>query len=1318
MNDSSSYSSLESYIGSMSWEDFEKFCLRFLNSNVKISIERNGKAITKQIISANFHGKSGQPDSGVDIIADVERERWAFQCKRHKNWTKSKTEKAIRDAGGYSANHYFLLVGCSVDEKSHELIRNHSNWTIWGIEDIYAHFLNKVSRFKQKEVLGVNNRLFKQLIPYANTSLVGYKDFFNEDSHESFRHIMPLVGRNQLVQELIQSANKNKVTLLVSKGGEGKSRFLYELAKHHDQKPIPQEVLFFNPHAGESTLDEDFNDEIDRLVVIDDAHRSESISDELIHLVRKAKHTRLVLATRPQGVESINHVLSMHQLLDETNKIQIPELNQKDKKELAKYALGNVHSQHAEHLIELSNGSPFLIIKAGSLIAKELLNWGQWHDKQSFRVAVFQCYESEYLKYLQRVDDETCKRYLRLLSLLSPIKLDNDFFQRAGEFLDLKVYEIQQLSKKIQNAGLLSEGIHNVRVIPDLYSDFLTYEVAYDPEIGLPTFIADVNEEFPEAVGAMLRNLSEATWIATSKGTDCSEVISPLFEKILSNFRNSSFGKRVEILKHWANFSVYLPEETLKLAQYAMGLKEAPKPNNEKTFRFLDEPDYQSVCGGITVMVKPVANFYLAPKKTQALNLLWKLGKTFPLGPFDINSGHPWAVIADVIKYELTKPIQHIMEALDWVDSWVQRPNARSEIQTGKNVLNILLHPCFERFVKCNEWDGHTFGWWEQPIDINKTQMIRDRALDIVEWVIQNLDWKAALESLDILSHAIHRCAPIEINHLMKKEINEYVAGWRPERIKALKLINSLLKKYPCHIEVKYSVRKTLLMDLAYEEDSEFAKEVKKVLGKLNEDFELRLTTIVNSRGGLELDRKTREELKREDWLEQGRQKWADYIEKVAREIIEKYRDPSDAAQLLTKNAKTGLEAGFTAHHNELFQALVKEDTGYAKALAQYFINQDDPTSILSDWFFFLVGLSRMDSIPIRDLLNAALRNPTEQIRTGVIRYFCCRDRGQIKLTLQDRSIIQKALDNPSPKTIARFIDLVSWLDDESAPWGIRMLSTLPHNDLIDKFEQILEAVFPYGTRKALPEEKVVENLLSVAVKSPEISIFNITDQWSQLTNNFPYNVYCFFVDRIKYKQSHPEKKDYRAIPDISRDTINFKNLSKDRNFNEILQTIWEKSSSFEITEGLHDWRKLFHKIVIPKPDFWKPKLLQKISEAVTMDDLHHLRDLISFRGSLIVFRMIDITRLFLEKSISIGGEKGLKRMITWLYDSASPHIRSYSSGNRSSDSDYVESEARKSFMEHKNDELLGNFFQSIIDFEIRRREQNRDPRSSYFDDE
>ena len=122
-------------------------------------------------------------------------------------------------------------------------------------------------------------------------------------------------------------------------------------------------------------------------------------------------------------------------------------------------------------------------------------------------------------------------------------------------------------------------------------------------------------------------------------------------------------------------------------------------------------------------------------------------------------------------------------------------------------------------------------------------------------------------------------------------------------------------------------------------------------------------------------------------------------------------------------------------------------------------------------------------------------------------------------------------------------------------------------------------------------------------------------------------------------------------------------------------------------------------------------QLLQKISDAVTMENLYHLGDLISFDGSLIVFRMVDVTRAFLEKSRSISGEDGLKHMISSLYVGASPQIRSYSS-------DYVESEARKLFTEHKNDELLGKFFLSIIDSERSAREQNRELSFSYFDDE
>ena len=211
--------------------------------------------------------------------------------------------------------------------------------------------------------------------------------------------------------------------------------------------------------------------------------------------------------------------------------------------------------------------------------------------------------------------------------------------------------------------------------------------------------------------------------------------------------------------------------------------------------------------------------------------------------------------------------------------------------------------------------------WWQQPVDIKPTQIVRDHALGVVRWVIENLDWKASLATLDVLSHAMVRCAPIQTRHFKKADQDRYIADWRPERRKALEIIGSVLQKHP-HVLVQYSVRKDLLSDLVHEEDSEFAQEVRDVLSKLNETFELRLTTVVNSPGGWDYDDQSREEIRQENWFERGRERWRNRVQKLVVDMLEKYPDPADAAWMLLCHANTSLEAGLNPHHGELFQSI------------------------------------------------------------------------------------------------------------------------------------------------------------------------------------------------------------------------------------------------------------------------------------------------------------------------------------------------------------------------------------------------------------
>jgi len=134
--------------------DFERFFLHFLNSGISLVIERNGQRVERRIIEANTYAAgTGRKQKGIDLIAKVEGgETWVFQCKRHKTWTVSQTQKAIADAT-YPANHYFLLVACDPHKDVQDEMDKHPQWSFWNLDRICQEFRLRVPKHKQPPAL-------------------------------------------------------------------------------------------------------------------------------------------------------------------------------------------------------------------------------------------------------------------------------------------------------------------------------------------------------------------------------------------------------------------------------------------------------------------------------------------------------------------------------------------------------------------------------------------------------------------------------------------------------------------------------------------------------------------------------------------------------------------------------------------------------------------------------------------------------------------------------------------------------------------------------------------------------------------------------------------------------------------------------------------------------------------------------------------------------------------------------------------------------------------------------------------------------------
>ena len=93
--------------------EFEQCLLHFLKTRPELTINCDGKPITRRVIGAVTYARGGRRQKGIDLRIDVGDEVWAMQAKRVKSWNRSQTTRAVEDAGEFGAAHNFLVLACN-----------------------------------------------------------------------------------------------------------------------------------------------------------------------------------------------------------------------------------------------------------------------------------------------------------------------------------------------------------------------------------------------------------------------------------------------------------------------------------------------------------------------------------------------------------------------------------------------------------------------------------------------------------------------------------------------------------------------------------------------------------------------------------------------------------------------------------------------------------------------------------------------------------------------------------------------------------------------------------------------------------------------------------------------------------------------------------------------------------------------------------------------------------------------------------------------------------------------------------------------------
>ena len=1287
----------------MSSKEFEVFFLHFFNAGIDLVIERAGREVKRKVISAElYNAGSGRDQKGIDLTLRVEGgETWVAQCKRHKTWSLPQTKAAVADASvRFPAQHYFLIVACDPAEGVQDFMATQTNWSFWNLDKICSEFRLRVPQAEQPRVLNFLSREeLQRFAPNASEALLPADAYFqNQDANAgSFHHKLPLVGRVAELRRLRAFATdrKSKTLVLAGPGGVGKSRLLRELASVPRKSARWPEIDFLNPRATAGSDQADFtlalwDADTPRLVIVENAHRPELLPAALLARARECPAVKLLLATRPSAQEALNSRLRDHGFHDLPELIALAPLPKKELIALAAEALGKDLATHASALVARVGSSAFLLTLAGTLLQRGQLRWDEMVTNDEFRSAIFRCYEEESFADLSPNDRTAATRLLHLMALLAPFTPNESFCQLAGQCFNLSPFDVENLTLRFQAAGLLTSGERELRIVPDLFSDFLVYQAAFDPNKRVPVFVNSVRSKFTDHTGSILRNVAEAVWLAPNQAGGRDELIEALVDEELRRFDDADFFDRGLALERWAHFAIYLPRETLKLARHAWDtVRNAPKTDSEP--EGIHSPKF--LCSRIPDLLRPIVLWH-DDQREAALDLLWNLSASphFETGA----NNHPWGIIAKAIGYGPGKSQQATDDTLAWLERLVQRPSARPTFETNRAALATLLRPLFEREVQWRTWQGRTCTFYRRPLSPTEASASRQRALSLLRSLIAENSLSLALAAGSILKSPLHRITGQPTNESERE-------AWRPERLQALELLKLAIERHPQAV-MRHAVRQMLEQGLAYENDPIFEQHARNVLQSMPHDLELRLGTILTTsldvldiadHLGLEWSPESEPEIRRH---------WNKIIDQTSADWLATYPQPAAALTFLATVSDEFEIHGYQTSFHSLFKATGQIEPEAAAQLIDALFSGTGTQTMKTAWPALASAMGTISTI-----LDRARHHPEGPIVRGAIKYLEIRATQSGSLDENGRNLLESiAADNTDPETIEALLLLVISLPANELEWGFRLLRSLPLAAIVENggASLLMQTLLPF--RGKLPPVELARDALAAIVPLPNLTTSRLRYKLSQLTQNFPRECYEFLRARLLHAATLPPEATYAPLPPSHEQRFTLPGLEKEADFSQICDELFARALEETKRNHIIGWTRLFQAVAILHPEHWLQKLQAEIASANDLESLQQLTNLIRFDSSLLIFNHPELARAFLSKAEDIGGSEARTETEYQLHAASGPTIRGYSSSKPAAEQDYVEAAALAAASQHAEDASLGPFYRWIAATERYDRERHR----------
>lgn len=1293
-------------------QQFEAFVLHTLGSGIALNVVeqketpegRSSETVRHKIVRVSRYGPPGPAGQrGIDLLAVTENgTQWAFQCKHYRSpFTPGTAQKAVNKAEVEfpKAQRYFLVVSGEPTPAVRDVAESKSKWEIWSGSQLSIHFFNEVPRPKQIEILqrvfpARSGAMIHQLFPQHDDFLQTPDEFFARwlEPSRLFHHRSDLVGQEQVLAELDRFVNDPaaEVCLLPAAGGMGKTRILRAFSQTFAERHPGKTLYFVDPNARANVSSDHLRaGKPEELVVIqDDAHRRETLRPDMVASLHE-QHGKLILATRPQAVESLKAWLG--QVCLDYARVRelsaVKPLTRDQLIQLASRLAPQASRLNIERVVDMARRNVLILTVGAGLLHRDDLPPKAFVSSEVFRDQVFRRFEDErFAAFSDGMDELVVKRVLRVLAVLAPWNDREVSLEAAAMLAECSPRLFQDAVERLRAAELIAQTRHGWRVVPDLFADYLVYRACYSADGKLTDFAQLLQEKLAAAAtGTLLRNLAEAEWQASVDGQQAESLLAPFWNSVLKKFADGSFWDRAETIRQWTPFSVLQPERSLTLARQAIALTTATPPPKWMA-RFNEEDGQDAVLDLVPALLEPIA-IYDEQFRTAALNLLWEL---FVRGrkKDGKSSGDPLAAVGHVATFHPRRPGAAPRAVVEWLAEKLATPEAALLCDQPNPALAVILKPIFEHEAEDNVADGMTLQLRTLPISVKNTRTLRTRALEILEKLVIPRGEVATMNALGVLQAAIEMVRPRYGSQIDER----IIAEWLPERRAALAVIARLVTPTQS-ARVLYRIHTLLLNPVDYDGQPEFKAECAALLASIPDTVELRLTRVLLSNAWSEFNRpKDDDGDSTQDRLKKSEEDWDRFAAGVAKEVLAQHSDAAELLGWLEATLEAHRQSGQSPQPHALVYHLALLRPDLAAECLDLLLQK--PTSPLdSNWASWFAGERKLPDPRVEHWFTTVFsQNNSDRWRNalGMLRWV-----GVGELTEGVLGAVAAWAGRLRDRDLAETIESLRWRGERERVLDeiiLRNLKLAPlSDDSLNKLADALGRGLSDGTSAAVPEE-FEWKFLAELPRMKTLSDHRAQEFLGYLAKRYPREFYEMLRGRIETAET---KRHTPFEPLPYGDRFSLEALAATEGYETLARELFERYLQAP-PKSQFGWKRLLHTTVMEVSPLGLEMVRERLPQVSDEETLVRLIQALHFDGSNVIFAAPDLVRSFLQKIETVVPDK-IPEVRFELAHTASPTVRSYEGTNIGPEAKFYREQAAKAAAIHGGDALLGPFYREIV---------------------